>query len=323
MPLKTRYELKLGMATREAFGRALVELGRENPDVMAVDADLSKSTFTHLFAKEFPERFVSCGIAEANMVGVAAGLASHGKIPFAASFSCFLLNKAFEQLRVVVAYPNLNVKVVGTHSGISIGEDGPSQMSVEEISLACSLPGFVVLAPADEVATRALVRAAAEHVGPVFIRTGRPRAPVVYSPQQRFEIGKAIEVLEGSDVTIVANGLMVAEAIRAAEALDGEGISARVLDLHTVKPLDREAIRKAAVETGAIVVAEEHLVDGGTGVRVAQAVAEMHPCVMEFVGIQDTYAESGPPEALLEKYGLTAPHIAAAARKALARKRGC
>lgn len=323
MPLKTRYELKLGMATREAFGRALVELGRENPDVMAVDADLSKSTFTHLFAKEFPERFVSCGIAEANMVGVAAGLASHGKIPFAASFSCFLLNKAFEQLRVVVAYPNLNVKVVGTHSGISIGEDGPSQMSVEEISLACSLPGFVVLAPADEVATRALVRAAAEHVGPVFIRTGRPRAPVVYSPQQRFEIGKAIEVLEGTDVTIVANGLMVAEAIRAAEALDGEGISARVLDLHTVKPLDREAIRKAAVETGAIVVAEEHLVDGGTGVRVAQAAAEMHPCVMEFVGIQDTYAESGPPEALLEKYGLTAPHIAAAARKALARKRGC
>lgn len=323
MALKTRYELKLGMATREAFGRALVELGRENPNVMAVDADLSKSTFTYLFAKEFPERFVSCGIAEANMVGVAAGLASHGKIPFAASFSCFLLNKGFEQLRVTVAYPHLNVKIVGTHSGISIGEDGPSQMSVEEISLACSLPGFVVLAPADEVATRALVRLAAEHVGPVFIRTGRPRVPIVYSPDQRFEIGKAIEVLEGTDVTIIANGLMVAEAIRAAEMLDAEGISARVLDLHTVKPLDREAIRKAAVETGAIVVAEEHLVDSGTGVRVAQAVAEMHPCVMEFVGIQNTYAESGPPEALLEKYGLTAPHIAAAARKAVARKRGC
>jgi transketolase len=321
MALKTRYELKLGMATREAFGRALVELGRENPDIMAVDADLSKSTFTHLFAKEFPERFVSCGIAEANMVGVAAGLASHGKIPFAASFSCFLLNKAFEQLRVAVAYPGLNVKIVGTHSGISIGEDGPSQMSVEEISLACSLPGFVVLAPADEVATRALVRAAAEHVGPVFIRTGRPRVPIVYSPDQRFEIGKAIQLLDGDDVTLIANGLMVAECIRAAEILDGEGISARVLDLHTVKPLDREAIRRAAVETGAIVVAEEHLVDCGTGVRVAQAVAELHPCVMEFVGIQNTYAESGPPEALLEKYGLTAPHIAAAARRALARKR--
>ena len=322
MPLKTRYELKLGMATREAFGRALVELGRENPDIMAVDADLSKSTFTHLFAKEFPERFVSCGIAEANMVGVAAGLASHGKIPFAASFSCFLLNKAFEQLRVTVAYPNLNVKIVGTHSGISIGEDGPSQMSVEEISLACSLPGFVVLAPADEVATRALVRAAAEHVGPVFIRTGRPRVPVVYSPDQRFEIGKAIELLDGADVTLIANGLMVAECLRAAEILDAEGISARVLDLHTVKPLDREAIRRAAAETGAIVVAEEHLVDSGAGVRVAQAVAELHPCVMEFVGIQNTYAESGPPEALLEKYGLTAPHVAAAARRAVARKRG-
>jgi len=322
MPLKTRYELKLGMATREAFGRALVELGRENPDIMAVDADLSKSTFTHLFAKEFPERFVSCGIAEANMVGVAAGLAGHGKIPFAASFSCFLLNKAFEQLRVTVAYPNLNVKIVGTHSGISIGEDGPSQMSVEEISLACSLPGFVVLAPADEVATRALVRAAAEHVGPVFIRTGRPRVPIVYSPDQRFEIGKAIQLLDGADVTLIANGLMVAECIRAAEMLDAEGISARVLDLHTVKPLDREAIWRAAMETGAIVVAEEHLVDSGTGVRVAQAVAELHPCVMEFVGIQNTYAESGPPEALLEKYGLTAPHVAAAARRALARKRG-
>ena len=322
MPLKTRYELKLGMATRGAFGRALVELGRENPDIMAVDADLSKSTFTHLFAKEFPERFVSCGIAEANMVGVAAGLASHGQLPFAASFSCFLLNKAFEQLRVAVAYPGLNVKIVGTHSGISIGEDGPSQMSVEEISLACSLPGFVVLAPADEVATRALVRAAAEHVGPVFIRTGRPRVPIVYSPDQRFEIGKAIQLLDGNDVTLIANGLMVAECIRAAEILDAEGISARVLDLHTVKPLDREAIHRAAVETGAIVVAEEHLVDSGTGVRVAQAVAELHPCVMEFVGIQNTYAESGPPEALLEKYGLTAPHIAAAARRALARKRG-
>jgi len=322
MALRTRFELKMGMATREAFGRALVELGRENPNVMAVDADLSKSTFTHLFAKEFPERFVSCGIAEANMVGVAAGLAGHGKIPFAASFSCFLLNKAFEQLRVTVAYPNANVKIVGTHSGISIGEDGPSQMSVEEISLACSLPGFVVLAPADEVATRALVRAAAAHVGPVFIRTGRPRAPVVYPPEQEFQIGRAVEVLGGSDVTIIANGLMVAEGLRAAELLESEGVSARVVDMHTVKPLDREAIRRAAIETGAIVVAEEHLVDGGTGVRVAQAIAELHPCAMEFVGIQNTYAESGPPEALLEKYGLTAPHIAAAARKALARKRG-
>lgn len=315
------FELKPGMATREAFGKALVELGRENKDVVALDADLSKSTFTHLFGKEFPERFFSCGIAEANMVGVAAGLASSGKIPFAASFSCFLLNKSFEQLRVAVAYPGVNVKVVGTHSGISIGEDGPSQMSVEEVSLACSLPGFVVLAPADEVATRALVRAAAEHTGPVFIRTGRPKVPVVYSPDQDFQIGKAVEVIAGLDVSIIANGLMVAEAIRAQKALEAEGVSARVIDMHTVKPLDREAIRRAAVETGAIVVAEEHLVDGGLGVRVAQAVAQIEPCPMEFVGLQNTYAESGTPEGLLDKYGLLARDIIAAVRKALSRKR--
>jgi len=322
MPVNAKFELKLGMATREAFGRALVELGRENKDIVAIDADLSKSTFTHLFAKEFPERFVSCGIAEANMCGVAAGLAASGKIPFAASFSCFVLNKGFEQLRVTAAYPYANVKIVGTHSGISIGEDGPSQMSIEEVSLACSLPGFVVLAPADEVAARALVRAAAEHFGPVFIRTGRPKAPVVYSPGQRFEIGKAIEVIAGSDVTLIANGLMVAEAIRAQEALEGEGVSARVIDMHTVKPLDRETIRKAAVETGAMVVAEEHLVDGGLGVRVAQVVAETHPCPMEFVGLPDRYAESGTAEGLLDKYGLLARDVLAAARKALSRKSG-
>ena len=322
MPANTKFELKLGMATREAFGRALVELGRENKDIVAIDADLSKSTFTHLFAREFPERFVSCGIAEANMCGVAAGLAASGKIPFAASFSCFVLNKGFEQLRVTAAYPYANVKIVGTHSGISIGEDGPSQMSIEEVSLACSLPGFVVLAPADEVAARALVRAAAEHFGPVFIRTGRPKAPVVYSPGQRFEIGKAIEVIAGSDVTLIANGLMVAEAIRAQEALEGEGVSARVIDMHTVKPLDRETIRKAAFETGAMVVAEEHLVDGGLGVRVAQVVAETHPCPMEFVGLPDRYAESGTTEGLLDKYGLLARDVLAAARKALSRKSG-
>jgi len=322
MPVNAKFELKLGMATREAFGRALVELGRENKDIVAIDADLSKSTFTHLFAKEFPERFVSCGIAEANMCGVAAGLAASGKIPFAASFSCFVLNKGFEQLRVTAAYPYANVKIVGTHSGISIGEDGPSQMSIEEVSLACSLAGFVVLAPVDEVAARALVRAAAEHFGPVFIRTGRPKAPVVYSPEQRFEIGKAIEVIAGSDVTLIANGLMVAEAIRAQEALEGEGVSARVIDMHTVKPLDRETIRKAAVETGAMVVAEEHLVDGGLGVRVAQVVAETHPCPMEFVGLPDRYAESGTTEGLLDKYGLLARDVLAAARKALSRKSG-
>jgi transketolase len=319
MPIKTKFELKTGMATREAFGRALVEVGRTNPDVVALDADLSKSTMTTYFAKEFPQRFFECGIAEANMAAIAAGLAASGKIPFAASFSCFIMNKGFEQLRVTVAYPHWNVKVVGTHSGISIGEDGPSQMSIEEISLACSLPGFVVLAPADEVATRALVHAAAEYVGPVFIRTGRLKVPVVYQPDQRFEIGKAVEVIEGSDVTIIANGLLVAEAIRASEALDNEGISARVLDFHSVRPLDREAIERAAAETGAIVVAEEHLVDSGLGVRVAQAAAQMRPCPMEFVGLTG-YAESGSPEELLKKYGMVAPNIVAAVRKVLARK---
>ena len=320
MPVETKFELKPGMATREAFGKTLVELGHENPNVWAVDADLSKSTYTSFFAKEFPDRFVSCGIAEANMVAVAAGLASCGKIPFAASFSCFVMNKGFEQLRVAVAYPNVNVKIVGTHSGISIGEDGPSQMAIEDISLACSLPGFVVLAPADEVAARALIRAAAAHVGPVFIRTGRLKVPVIYPADQRFEIGKAIELIAGGDVTLIANGLMVAEAIRAHGILAAEGISARVIDLHTAKPLDREAIARAAAETGAIVVAEEHLVDCGLGVRVAQVVAETNPCPMEFVGVTG-YAESGPPEALLDKYGLRAPDVAAAARKVLGRKK--
>jgi len=255
MPAKTKFEVKLGPATREAFGRTLVELGRENRDIVVCDADLSKSTMTTYFAKEFPDRFFSCGIAEANMVGIGAGLASAGKIPFVSSFSAFVMNKGFEQLRVCAAYPKVNLKVVGTHSGISIGEDGPSQMSVEETALACALVGFVVISPADEAATKALVRQAAAHVGPVFIRTGRVKAPIVYNGDRKFEIGKAIEVVEGSDVTIIANGLLVAQAILASDALESEGISARVIDMHTVKPLDREAIRRAAAETGAIVVA--------------------------------------------------------------------
>jgi transketolase len=321
MPAKTKFEVKLGPATREAFGRALVELGRENKDIVVCDADLSKSTMTTYFAKEFPDRFVSCGIAEANMTAIGAGLAMAGKIPFVSSFSVFAMNKGFEQLRCSVAYPKVNLKVVGTHSGISIGEDGPSQMSVEEVGLACSLAGFVVIAPADEAATKALVRAAAAYVGPVFIRTGRPKAAIVYSADQKFEIGKAIQLVEGSGVTIIANGLLVAQSILASETLEAEGISARVIDMHTAKPIDREAIQRAAAETGAIVVAEEHLVDGGLGVRVAQVVAETHPCPMEFVGIHDTYAESGQPDELLDKYGLIARDVAAAAREAVARKR--
>jgi transketolase len=320
MAAKTKFEIKLGAATREAFGRVLVELGRENKDIVVCDADLSKSTMTVYFAKEFPERFVSLGIAEANMTAVGAGLALAGKIPFVSSFSAFAMNKGFEQLRVCAAYPFVNLKVVGTHSGISIGEDGPSQMSIEEIGLACSLPGFVVISPADEAATKALVRAAAAHVGPVFIRTGRPKAPTVYGGDQRFEIGKAIEVAAGRDVTIIANGLLVAQALLAADVLEGEGISARVVDMHTAKPLDRETIARAAAETRAIVVAEEHLVDGGLGVRVAQVVAETRPCAMEFVGIRNTYAESGQPDELMDKYGLVARDVAAAARRVVGRK---
>lgn len=316
----TKFEVKLGPATREAFGRTLVELGRENPEIVVCDADLSKSTYTHLFAKEFPNRFFSCGIAEANMVALGAGLSSAGKIAFVSSFSAFVLNKGFEQLRVTVAYPNVNVKVVGTHSGISIGEDGPSQMSIEDLALACSLPGFAVLSPADEVAMCWAIRAAAAHVGPVFVRAGRAKAPVIYSAGQKFEWGKAVQLVSGRDVALMATGLLVAECLLAADLLAEEGISASVYDFHTIKPLDQEAI-VAAAATGAIVTAEEHLVDGGLGVRVAQVVAQNRPCVMEFVGLTG-YAESGTPEALLDKYGMRAAQVAQAARRAVERKKG-
>lgn len=320
MPTKTKFELKLGGATREAFGKALVELGRENKDVVVCDADLSKSTYTHLFAKEFPARFFECGIAEANLIALGAGLTAAGKIAFVSSFSAFAMNKGFEQLRVTAAYPNVPLKVVGTHSGISIGEDGPSQMSIEDLSLATSLPGFVVMSPADEVSMSWAIKACAAHPSPFFVRAGRAKAPVIYQSGQSFEIGKAVELVEGSDVALIATGLMVAEAIRASEMLDAEGVSARVLDFHTIKPLDRDAIARAG-ETGAIVVAEEHLKDCGLGTRVAQVVAETRPCAMEFVGVDNTYAESGTPDGLLDKYGLRAVNIAEAARRALSRKK--
>src|SRR4051794_1764569 len=221
---KPKFELKLGMATREAFGKALVELGRENRDVVVLDADLSKSTYTNFFAKEFPDRFFECGIAESNMVAIGGGLAASGKIPFASSFSCFLMNKGFEQLRITAAFPNKNLKVVGTHSGISIGEDGPSQMSIEDLGLACSLPNFTVISPADEFAMTALVKASAAMFGPVFIRAGRAKAPIIYSAGQKFEIGKGIQLAEGKDVTLMAHGLLVAESLKAAEELEAQGI---------------------------------------------------------------------------------------------------
>jgi transketolase len=320
MAANTKYELKMGLATREAFGQALAEVARTNPAVVALDADLSKSTMSAYFAKEHPERFFQCGIAEANMVAIGAGLASAGKIPFASSFSAFVMTKAFEQMRVTVAYPNVNVKIVGTHSGISIGEDGPSQMSLEDLALACSLPGFVVISPADEVAMRAMVKNATDHVGPVFLRAGRVKVPLIYGADQVFSIGKSIELLSGTDVTLIAHGLMVAESLRAADTLQAAGISARVIDMHTIKPLDVDAIAKAARETGAIVVAEEHLSDGGLGVRVAQAVAQTQPVPMEFVGL-DRYAESATPDELLDKYGMRAANVVAAAKKVLGRKK--
>lgn len=320
MSTKTKYELKLGRATREAFGQALVELGRADQNIVVCDADLSKSTYTAGFAKEFPDRFFSCGIAEANMVAIGSGLTAAGKIAFVSSFSAFVMTKGFEQLRVTAAYPQVHLKVVGTHSGISIGEDGPSQMSIEDLALACALPGFVVLSPADEVSMLDCMKKAAYYPAGVFIRAGRAKAAIVYQPGEEFPIGGSKTLVDGKDLTILANGLLVAEAIRAAELLEAEGISARVIDLYSVKPIDRAAIEKASRETGAIVVAEEHLKDCGIGTRVSQVLAETTPCVAEFVGVTG-YAESGTPEGLLDKYGLLARDVAQAARAVLKRKR--
>jgi len=310
----------MGKATREAYGEALRDLGRVNPAIVALDGDLSKSTMSKYFAQEFPQRFFNVGIAEANMVGIAAGLALCGKVPFASSFACFVMCKAFDQLRMSVAYPNLNVKIVGSHGGISIGEDGASQMAVEDVALATALPGFTVVVPADEVEARAAVRAMAEHVGPVYMRVGRPKAPIVYEQGCDFALGKAIKLREGRDVALIANGLLVALALEAAETLAGHGIEARVLDMATVKPLDEAAVLAAARETRGIVVAEEHLLHGGLGSAVAVAVGRLHPAPMAFVSIGDRYAESGKPDELMRKYGLTASDIVAAALSLMERR---
>ena len=319
-PAKPKFQLTMGMATREAYGIALAELGKKNPNVVALDADLMKSTYSVKFAKEFPGRFWTTGIAEANMVGIACGLAMCGKIPFASSFAVFLVDKGYDQLRVGAAYPRVNAKFVGSHSGISIGEDGPSQMSVEDIALTCALPGFVVLCPADEWSTRRLVHLMAEHDGPMFLRTGRPKAAVVYSESDRFEIGKAKVHGSGKDVAIIACGNELRYSLEAQAQLGEEGIHARVIDMHTLKPIDEATIIAAARECGAIVTAEEHLLDGGLGARVASVLAKNKPVPMEMVGIQDTYAESGTPDELMEKYGLTTPFIVEAVRKVLKRK---
>jgi transketolase len=313
-------EFEMGPATRDAYGDALAELGAENPRIVALDADLSKSTKSGVFGKKFPDRYWNIGIQEMNLVGMACGLASTGRIPFISSFAVFIMAKGFDQLRMNVAYANENVKVVGSHGGVSIGEDGPSQMGIEDVALACLMPGFTVCVPADAVAAKAMTRLAAEHVGPVYLRTGRPKVPLVYRDGERFTFGEAKKHGSGGDVCIVANGLLVAESIRAADLLRDEGIEATVLDMHTVKPLDEKTLLRAAKECGAVVTAEEHLVQGALGAAVAQCLSRSCPVPMEFVGVQDTYAESGTPQQLLDKYGLNARTIADAARKAAARK---
>lgn len=313
-------EKKLGLATRDAYGSALVKLGKINPKVVVLDADLSKSTKTAAFGKEFPDRFFNMGIQEANLVGVAAGLAAQGQIPFISSFACFVMCKGYDQLRMAVAFPELNVKVVASHGGISVGEDGASQQSIEDIALASSLPGFVVMVPADQFATEKLILRAAEYQGPVYMRTGRPKAPIIYHESQDFQIGKGIRLKKGSDVTLVANGLLVFEALLACETLLEKGMSASVIDMHTVKPLDEELLIEEAERTRAIVTCEEHQIWGGLGSAVARTLSNHFPTPMEFVAIQDTYAESGLPHELFEKYGLTSKHIVQAAERVLAKK---
>ncbi len=309
--------MKLGKSTREAFGLALAELGERDPDVVVLDGDVHNSTRTEHFARRFPERFFNVGIAESNLVSVASGLAASGKRPWLASFACFVMCNAFDQLRMSVAFPALDVKVVGSHAGISIGEDGPSQMGIEDVALACVLPNFTVVVPADEHSTRQAVFALAQERGPAYLRVGRPNVPIVYPENPPFRLGKANLLRDGQDATIIANGLMVAAALQAAEELAQQGIRTRVLDMHTVKPIDHEAIVQAARQTGRIVVAEEHLKHGGLGSAVAQVVVEHCPVPMRFVALNDTYAESGSPEDLLRKYGLTAADIVRAVRNLL------
>ena len=310
----------MGAATRDAYGRALVELGKENPDVIVLDADLSKSTRTEMFGKAFPDRFIDIGIQEANLVGIAAGLASCGKIPFISSFACFLMCKGYEQLRVGVAFPRLGVKVVTSHGGISVGEDGASQQSVEDFALAATLANFTVIVPSDEFSAKSLIKKSASHQGPVYVRTSRAKSPLIYNEKSEFKIGKGVQLRSGKDVTLVATGLLVFEALEAAEILKQKGVDASVIDIHTLKPIDKELLIQEAKKTKAFVVAEEHLIWGGLGSVVSQTLSQDYPVPMEFVGLNDTYAESGSPDELFEKYGLTSKHIVQAAQKVLSKK---
>ena len=305
-------------ATRESFGEALTALAETNPDIVVLDADLAEATKTGIFKKKYPERFIDCGIAECNMIGIAAGLATCGKVPFAASFAMFSAGRAFEQVRNSVGYPHLNVKVVGSHAGISVGEDGATHQCCEDIALMRSIPGMVVLNPADHYEMQAAVKAAAAYVDPVYIRLGRLAVESVHNNDDyRFELGKGITLRDGKDITIIATGLLVQEAVKAAKALEEAGIDARVIDIHTIKPLDQELVLKAAKETGRIVVAEEHNVIGGLGEAVASYLSEVYPTPVTKIGVNDTFGHSGPAVDLLKEFGLSAENIEATVKRVL------
>ncbi len=307
-------------ATRDAYGKALVELGEKNPNVLVLDADLAAATKTGAFKKAFPERFFDTGIAESNMMGVAAGLATTGYTVFASSFAMFSAGRAFEQVRNTIGYPHLNVKIGATHAGISVGEDGASHQCCEDIALMRSIPGMVIINPADDIEARAAVLAAAEHDGPVYMRFGRLAVPRIFDESYKFEIGKAVTLKEGADVTIIATGLMVNEAIEAAKILEAEGISANVINMHTIKPLDKEAVVNAAKKTGCIVTAEEHNVIGGMGDAVCDAVCSEFPVPVVKVGVEDTFGKSGPAVELLHIFGLDADNIVKKAKLAISKK---
>lgn len=311
----------MGLATREAYGEILKELGEKNKDIVVLDADLSKSTKTAVFAKSFPERFFNVGIAEQNLMGVGAGMAAAGKIPFVSTFAMFAAGRAFEQVRNSICYPKLNVKIAATHAGLTVGEDGASHQSIEDISLMRSIPNMTVIVPADAEETRKAVAFAAIYNGPVYIRLGRMSIPDLFTADYVFEHGKAVQLVDGKDVTIIATGIMTAPAKQAAQELAAVGISARVLNIHTIKPIDKEAIVQAAAETGAIVTCEEHSIIGGLGSAVAEVLVENSPVPMERMGVLDTFGESGTPDSLLVKYHLTTEDIVAAAKKVLSRKK--
>jgi len=308
------------LSTREAYGKFLVELGKENKEIVVLDADLSSSTMTKYFAKEFPERFFQCGLEEQNMMSIAAGLAASGKIPFVSTFAVFASCRCFDQVRVCIAQPKLNVKVAATHGGITVGEDGASHHAIEDLALYCSLPGFNVVVPADAIEAVEAVRVAAATEGPFYIRLGRPKFPPVYTEGYRFNLGKAVTMREGKDATVIACGIMVSKALEAADKLASQGVDCRVLNMPTLKPLDEKAVIEAAAQTGAIVVAEEHLLHGGLGSRVAQVVAREKPVPMSFIGIDDVYTKSGKPDELLQQRGLTAEAIEQAVKAMVAKK---